>query len=211
MDRQALKGEGYIRMETLDTKEMKKLSRSEMLEMMLLQSNEIEKLQAEVAELTAKLNDRSIAVDKAGTLAEASILISNVLQEADRAAKDYLINIERLSGDADRVSQAKIAEAQLKADALLMEAKGKAAALLSQAQTALDKASGEAEQAKADVITKARQEANAIVSRASVERDRIKREADTYWVEVSAKMEAFYQEHKGLREMLSSFGGTMDK
>ena len=54
-------------------KELLKLKRSEMLEIMLAQSQEIDNLRKERDELKEQLADRRIRIEKAGSLAEASL------------------------------------------------------------------------------------------------------------------------------------------
>ena len=76
-------------------KELLKLKRSEMLEIMLAQSREIDELRKELEETKAALEDRKIKVRKAGSLAEASLQLTNIFEEADKAVKIYLDNIRR--------------------------------------------------------------------------------------------------------------------
>ena len=76
-------------------KELLKLKRSEMLEIMLAQSREIDELRKELEETKAKLEDRRIKVRKAGSLAEASLQLTNIFEEAQKAADLYVENIKR--------------------------------------------------------------------------------------------------------------------
>jgi hypothetical protein len=76
-------------------KELLKLKRSEMLEIMLAQSREIDELRKELAEVKARLEDRRIKVRKAGSLAEASLQLTNIFEEAQKAADLYVENIRR--------------------------------------------------------------------------------------------------------------------
>ena len=76
-------------------KELLKLKRSEMLEIMLAQSREIDDLRKELEETRAALEDRKIKVRKAGSLAEASLQLTNIFEEAQRAADLYVENIKR--------------------------------------------------------------------------------------------------------------------
>ena len=62
-------------------KELLKLRRSELLEIMLAQSSEIDKLRAELAETKAKLEDREIKIQNAGSLAEAREFYDYMAQE----------------------------------------------------------------------------------------------------------------------------------
>ena len=79
-------------------KELRRLSRSELLEMLIAQMKENAALQSRLELAEARLNDRQIAVEKAGTLAEASLSLNGVFQAAEAAAQQYLENIEHMSG-----------------------------------------------------------------------------------------------------------------
>ena len=76
-------------------KELLKLKRSEMLEIMLAQSHEIDSLRKELEEVKAKLEDRKVRMKKAGNLAEASLQLTNIFEEAQKAADLYVYNIKR--------------------------------------------------------------------------------------------------------------------
>ena len=76
-------------------KELLKLKRSEMLEIMLAQSREIDTLRKELEETKANLEDREIRMEKAGNIAEASLLLTKVFEEAQKAADLYVENMKR--------------------------------------------------------------------------------------------------------------------
>ena len=84
-------------------KDLKKLSRGELLELLIAQMKENEQLKASLEEAQAQLDDRKIIIDKAGTLAEASLQLNGVFQAAEAAAAQYLENIERMSGQQESV------------------------------------------------------------------------------------------------------------
>ena len=52
-------------------KELKRLSRTELLELLVNQVEENEALKAQVSALTAKLEERAIQIEESGSLAEA--------------------------------------------------------------------------------------------------------------------------------------------
>ena len=79
-------------------KELQKLSRSALLEMLLEQSRENDRLRAQVEELARQLSDRQFKIDQAGSIAEASMQINQVFEAAQAAAEQYLENIRALSG-----------------------------------------------------------------------------------------------------------------
>ena len=86
--------------------ELLKLKRAEILEIMLAQSREIDSLRKELEETKAELEDRRIRIGKAGSLAEASLQLTRVIEEAQKAADIYLENIKG-QADADQVGRAK--------------------------------------------------------------------------------------------------------
>ncbi|HEL1586959.1 TPA: DNA repair protein [Streptococcus suis] len=86
-------------------KELKKLKRLELLEILLAQSKEIERLTERVAELEKALADRQIVYSSAGTLAEAALGVTAIFEEAQKAANLYLENIERKSVEIHEESQ----------------------------------------------------------------------------------------------------------
>ncbi|MBQ2690784.1 MAG: DNA repair protein [Clostridia bacterium] len=80
-------------------KELRKLTRAELLEMLISQMKENERLQEQVEELAAQLEDRRIMLEEAGSIAEASLRLNGVFQAAEKAAQQYLENIKRLSDE----------------------------------------------------------------------------------------------------------------
>lgn len=76
-------------------KELKRLSRTELLELLVNQVEENEKLKAQVSELTAKLEERTVQIQESGSLAEASLRLSGIFKAADEAAERYLENRKR--------------------------------------------------------------------------------------------------------------------
>ena len=78
-------------------KDLRKLRRAELLEIMLDQSYEIDQLRKRVKELEAQLEDRRIKIENAGSIAEASLQLTKVFEEAQKAADLYLENIRNLN------------------------------------------------------------------------------------------------------------------
>lgn len=83
-------------------KELRRLSRIELLEMMLALSKENERLREELEQAKAELNNRRILVEKAGTLAEAALQLNGIFQAADEACAQYIENIQMLSAEQEQ-------------------------------------------------------------------------------------------------------------
>ncbi len=103
----------------MQDKDLRKLSRAELLELLISQTRRVEELEAQLTEAEARLAKREIAIDKAGTLAEAAFLLNGVIESAEKAAAQYLENIQRLSGRQQSVCDAMEADARQRAQALL--------------------------------------------------------------------------------------------
>ena len=74
---------------------LSKMKKKDLLEIMLAQSKEIDSLREKVSELESKLADREFEFDRIGSIAEASLAVTNIFKEADKAANIYLENIRR--------------------------------------------------------------------------------------------------------------------
>ena len=86
-------------------KELRRLSRSELLEMLIAQTEENSQLKIRLEQAEAQLRDRRIEIDKAGSLAEAALSLNGVFQAAEAAAQQYLENIQRISSQQDAISR----------------------------------------------------------------------------------------------------------
>ena len=76
-------------------KDLTKLKKKEILEIMVRQGEEIDRLNARIVELEKELEENKIEKDKVGSIAEASLAVTKVFEEADKAARIYLENIRR--------------------------------------------------------------------------------------------------------------------
>lgn len=79
-------------------KDLKRLRRDELLEMLIAQSKRTEQLERELDEARAALQSRDIFLEETGSIAEAALRINGVFEAAQAAAQQYLDNIRRISG-----------------------------------------------------------------------------------------------------------------
>lgn len=80
----------------MTTKELKKLSRTELLEMLLMQTKRVEELEAQLVEVKKQLEDKNIKIAKSGSVAEAALQLNGVFEAAQNAADQYLENIRNI-------------------------------------------------------------------------------------------------------------------
>ena len=79
-----------------ESKDSRRLKRAELLEMLIQQSKEVESLKKQVAELQQQLADRTIQMEKAGTMAEAALALNHIFEAADEAASQYIDSIKHM-------------------------------------------------------------------------------------------------------------------
>ena len=86
----------------MNEKELRKISRKELLELLLEQANRIVDLEKELADANAKLEDKRIMLNEAGNLAEASLKITDLFQKTMETCKIYSDNIEELNSRIEK-------------------------------------------------------------------------------------------------------------
>ena len=86
----------------MNEKELRKISRKELLELLLEQANRIVDLEKELADAKAKLEDKRIMLNEAGNLAEASLKITDLFQKTMETCKIYSDNIEELNSRIEK-------------------------------------------------------------------------------------------------------------
>lgn len=155
-------------------KELKRLSRAELLEMLISQSEENELLRGQVKSLQESLNERRIYIEKAGSIAEASLLINKVFESAEAAAQDYVNNIRHLSERQSEILKHNEEEAQYVCQQMIDETKEKCRGIEADARKA-------AEKIKADA----------------------RNEASEYWNSIYLKLTSYVSNHSELQHLLS--------
>lgn len=78
----------------MDNKELRKLGRKELLEVILAQTKRIEELEILLKKTTNSLNSKKIQIEESGSLAEAVAKISQIFETAQKTADLYLENIK---------------------------------------------------------------------------------------------------------------------
>ena len=108
----------------MTNKEFKRLSRSQLIDIIYQLQLKQEELTADNEKLSKALADKRLRVNKAGNIAEAALEVHNVMQAAQDAAEHYLEEIQiRADNEYQRI---------------LQEAKDQAAALIEKAQQEAD-------------------------------------------------------------------------
>ena len=78
-------------------RELRKLSRTDLLEMLVEVSEELNTVKQQLAAAEEKLNNRQILIDNAGSIAEAALQLNGVFEAAEAAGEQYVDNIRSYS------------------------------------------------------------------------------------------------------------------
>ena len=93
---------------TVTEKELRKLNRAELLEMLIAQSKKLSRVEDELSAAQKELERRKIAITTSGSLAEAALKLNGIFEAADQAAAQYLDSLREQESNAEHI----IAEAE---------------------------------------------------------------------------------------------------
>ncbi len=114
-------------------KELRKLSRAELIDILFELQTQNENLTAENRELAAQLESRQLQITEAGSIAEAALRLNGVFEAAQAAADQYV----RCTKDSLAIAERTLAAAKRQADTLVQEATAQAQKLLADADARL--------------------------------------------------------------------------
>ena len=83
----------------LTEKELKKMNRYQLLELLVMQTERADALQKKVDELEEQLEKREIHLSQLGSIAEAAMHLSGVFEAAQKAADLYLDSAKKQADD----------------------------------------------------------------------------------------------------------------
>lgn len=106
----------------MDEKDLRKLNRAELLEMLIDAYKEVDALKAELAEKDEKLQQRELIMENAGSLAEASLQLNGVFTAAQAAVDQYVSAVKSRWETIDAACQARERETAEKSRRILEEA-----------------------------------------------------------------------------------------
>ena len=173
---------------SMNVKELKSLSRTDLLELLLAQTERVEAMEIELADAKKRAEARDIIIERSGTLAEAAMQINRVWQAADRAAAQYLSNVLRMHDE------------QLeKLGALEQDYAKRERELMGETIQKCE----EMEQQTMEKCRKMEQEAQAFYDETV---QKAKAESQAYWDQVYGKLEQFCSAQESLKALLQMKG-----
>lgn len=107
-------------------RELQKLKRPELLEIMLNLKSDLDKEKEENSKLKARLDEKNISLEKSGSIAEAAMELSGVYKAAQEAADIYLDNIKKMHSEQETFYNDAIAKAKQEAADIIAQAQKEA-------------------------------------------------------------------------------------
>jgi len=105
----------------MKNKDLRKLGRKDLLEIILEQTKRIEELENELENAKKELADKRVVLKETGSLAEASLKLSGIFKSIDEAAEIYMTNVKELARNEEKKmrkdAKEKIAKMIAKAEA----------------------------------------------------------------------------------------------
>ena len=78
----------------MDNKQLRKLNRKQLLEIMLVQVKRIEELENKIENMEEQLNSRKILIEDTGNLADATLKLNGLFEIAQKTADEYVLNVQ---------------------------------------------------------------------------------------------------------------------
>ena len=103
------------------SKDLKRLSRRELVDVIYQLKKNEEQLLEEVEVLKQQLEDKRIGLSVAGSIAEASIGITNIFSTAQMTADLYLSEISRLKSETEKSCAKKTLETEERVQKIILE------------------------------------------------------------------------------------------
>lgn len=110
----------------MTNKELKRMSRAELLEILLTQTREVERLQESLAQAEQKLADQRICIEEAGSIAQAALQLNGVFEAAQAAADQFLRNASEMEERTRAKCQSMEEETQAKCREMIHQAEQEA-------------------------------------------------------------------------------------
>lgn len=104
-------------------KEFKRLSRSQLIEIIYQLQLREDELMAENHKLKEALEDKRLRIEQAGSIAEAAIAVNDVIQSAQNAAEQYLKEIELMHEEVEKERERIVKRTQDEAAAIIAHTK----------------------------------------------------------------------------------------
>ena len=168
--------------------EIKKLGKKELRELLATERAKNRELTEEIEDLRSRVEQaekEEKVINDAGTLAEASLMLSGIFSAADDAAGKYVENVKRLNNRQEAICAARDESSRKQAEVTVTDARRRAEEMLNEAVDRSKKMLSDAAKKSEELLSAA------------------KRRADDYYADTKAKTDAYVKAQTEFREAIS--------
>lgn len=126
-------------------KEIKRMKRGDLLDILVQQNREIERLQQELEAANQELASRRIKIETSGSIAEASLMLNGVFEAAQAACQQYIDNVKLCSEEKERICAEMERQTKETCDQMIAEAQEQVDAYWEQANLKINQVLKESE------------------------------------------------------------------
>lgn len=160
-------------------RELRKLRRTDLLELLLAQEKENEELRLQLQQLQSQLEKRELTMATAGSIAAASIELNGVFEAAQAAADQYLASIKKMNEEKEICFSKMEEDAKLRAEQTLRETQERCSRMEAECRAEADRILQETEEKRLAML------------------EETKKDLKNYWTSVSVRMEELYKKQLG--------------
>lgn len=117
-------------------KDLKRLNRRELLEMLIIQTRKVEALEGQLKEASLRLESRELQIKEAGDLAQAVMKLNGIFEAAQNASSQYIENIDIMKERCRKECEDMRSKASNEAARITEEAKKEAERIITEAKRA---------------------------------------------------------------------------
>ena len=143
----------------------KKLRRGDLLELLIEQTEENQRLMNKISQMEAKLSERVIVMEQAGSIADAALGLTEVFSQAQDSADRYLESIRQKQAEAEDV----LRQAQEKAGQIQRKAQEEGQTTVRKAQDEAQILSRKAREEAGELTRQTQEKAEALMAQTQAE------------------------------------------
>ncbi|MBQ8312058.1 MAG: hypothetical protein IJX84_02480 [Clostridia bacterium] len=193
-------------------RELRKLHRSELLELLIAQGKENVALQERLTQAEEAVQTREMTIREAGSMASAAVEINDLIGAAQRAVDLYTENIYRVCLEQEAKAEKLVDEAQTHAEQMVSDAdecvermtsalENRALEIVRDARMKAERLMQEAEEQASQLLDSTRQECDRMLHQANADAELIRQQAEQHvdTVPVTNKgRRSFWKRSKGI-------------
>lgn len=188
------------------TRELKRLSRADLLDLLLTQSRELDHLREQLLRTQEKLASRDIAIEKAGSIAEASLELNGVFSAAQSACEQYIHNVQDLKERQEEACRKMEQESREKCEQLEREARSNCTLFRQEAQEKCEQLEQETRekcgQMELDAQEKCRRLEQLTQEKCRRMAEESRRQEDAFWAQTAQQAQSLADSIPGLQERI---------